>query len=455
VAGDRRDRPHALFRDSKIIRIEAFAERPIALERIGGWLSAGSEEPGSARGPKVFITYRREESAAHAGRLYDAMVSRFGESNVFMDVDMAPGVDFVERITEAVAACQVLIVVMGPRWATVEDEQGRPRLADPEDFVRLEVETALRRPEVTPIPVLVAGARMPNRQDLPREVRAITRRNALELGDQRWRHDVGRLISALDELLAESSPAPSPRSPERDGTTRQAAPADAAEAARQTAPPSTVAATTPADAKPAAPPPTGAGRFWPWALTGAVATAAIVVAVVLAVGGDGSPTRAAHFTEADLPQLVLAATEAPGNLRFEKEESGPYVEDLQGIDEDFMRILTKADAVGYRSAFNERNEGATYDYSASTAAVFEDENAAQSALNRLTADYQGPTTEDVSPHDLGDDRFAALINERTPEYICFWRTGNLLQSFYLIWNGPPPSEDAAREFVDEMDALTE
>src|SRR5436190_1612320 len=99
---------------------------------------------------KVFITYRREDSAAQAGRLYDAMVVRFGEGNVFMDVDMAPGVDFVKRIHEAVAACQVLLVVIGPEWATVEDEQGRARLDDPEDFVRLEVETALRRPGMTP-----------------------------------------------------------------------------------------------------------------------------------------------------------------------------------------------------------------------------------------------------------------------------------------------------------------
>ena len=180
------------------------------------------------QGPKVFITYRREETAAHAGRLYDAMVARFGEDNVFMDVDMAPGVDFVERITEAVAACHVLIVVMGPRWATVQDEQGRARLADPEDFVRLEVETALKRPEVTPIPVLVSGARMPNREDLPPELGAIARRNALELDDHRWRYDVGRLISTLDELLAESPLAPGPSSPERDVATGKAAPSDSA-----------------------------------------------------------------------------------------------------------------------------------------------------------------------------------------------------------------------------------
>ncbi len=153
----------------------------------------GPSKPGSAPGPKVFITYRREETGPHAGRLYDAMVARYGEDNVFMDVDMAPGVDFVERITEAVAACQVLIVVMGPRWATVANEKGTARLADPEDFVRLELETGLRRPDVTPIPVLVSGAQMPNREDLPSEVQAITRRNAIELSDQRWRSDVGRL----------------------------------------------------------------------------------------------------------------------------------------------------------------------------------------------------------------------------------------------------------------------
>jgi len=381
------------------------------------------------------------------------MVSRFGESNVFMDVDMAPGVDFVERITEAVAACQVLLVVMGPRWATVEDEQGRARLADPEDFVRLEVETALRRPEVTPIPVLVGGARMPNREDLPQEVRAITRRNALELGDQRWRYDVGRLISTLDELLAESSPAPSQRSPERDGATRQAAPADAAaETARQTAPPSTVAATTPADTKPAAPPPKGAGRFWRWALIGAVAIGAIVVAVVLAVGGDDSPTRAARFTEADLPKLVFPEKAALGNLGFDKDESGAYVEDLQGKDAGFLRVLSEWDGVGYRRAFSDTEGAKPYEYSESTAAVFPDENAAQSALNDLTAHYED--SEDVPAHDLGDDGFAARTVVRSrPEYTYHWRTGNLLQRFYLIWNETPPSEETTRGFVDEMDAL--
>jgi hypothetical protein len=253
-------------------------------------VSVAPTPPSGVRGPKVFITYRREETAPHAGRLYDAMVAHFGEGNVFMDVDMAPGVDFVERIREAVAACHVLIVVMGPRWATVEDERGIARLADPEDFVRIEVETALRRPDVTPIPVLVSGARMPNRDDLPPELRAITRRNALELSDQRWRDDIGRLISTLDQLLAEMPVGGSESSPERSVATGKAAPGEIAPGAAETAPPSIVAAATSAKTKPAAPW-AGGRRRQRWALLGVVAIAVIVAAVVLTAdrgGGNGA-----------------------------------------------------------------------------------------------------------------------------------------------------------------------
>jgi hypothetical protein len=168
-------------------------------------VSVGPAEPGNTPAQRVFISYRRQDSAAYAGRVYDAMVARFREQNVFMDLDLAPGVDFVERITEAVSACQVLIEVIGPTWATVKDDEGQIRIADPEDFVRLELEIALKRPEVTVIPVLVSGAQMPDRRDLPPELGAIARRNALELSDRRWRYDVGQLISTLEELLAETT----------------------------------------------------------------------------------------------------------------------------------------------------------------------------------------------------------------------------------------------------------
>jgi hypothetical protein len=424
-------------------------------------VSVGPTGPATVPGPKVFITYRREDTAAHAGRLYDAMVARFGEDNVFMDVDMAPGVDFVERITEAVAACHVLIVVMGPSWATVEDERGTARLADPEDFVRLEVETALRRTDVTPIPVLVAGARMPNREDLPPELRPITRRNALELGDQRWRYDVERLISTLDELLAESPLVPGSPSPERSVTTGKATPADAGQAA----PPSTVAGTTSVESRPAAPWALG-GRRMRWALLGVLAVAALVVAVIVAVDGGGPSTQAATFTKDDLPKLVLPAEDAPGNLNLSQEQSGPYVKGQPHADADSLQFLSETNGQGYISVFTAPDGTAQpYWYSESFAAVFADENAAERALDRLKGTSQ--PGEDISARGLGDDGFGVLVtgvpraakfNGSSWEgsaYHYVWRTGNLLQTFDLTLSGAGVSEATARRSAQTMDARTE
>jgi cell division septation protein DedD len=266
-------------------------------------MSPGPDTQAEPDAQKVFICYRREETAAHAGRLYDAMVARFGESNVFMDVDIAPGVDFVERITHVVSGCLVLIVVMGPRWATAEDEDGNPRIADPDDFVRLEVETALRRPDVTPIPALVGGARMPKREALPEAVQPLTRRNALELSDGRWAYDVGRLNTRLDELLGETetahetaadpAPTPIPASPPTPAPTPVPTPAP-------TPAPTPVSEPTPAPTPTPAPEPAPPGGLsWRLVLEGMlVAGVAAVVgrslAEPFAVGGEeanGDPTH--------------------------------------------------------------------------------------------------------------------------------------------------------------------
>src|SRR4029453_8835709 len=80
-------------------------------------VSTGANRAGDGGAQKVFICYRREETAAHAGRLYDAMVARFGESNVFMDIELEPGIDFVDHITQVVGSCHVLLVILGPKWA--------------------------------------------------------------------------------------------------------------------------------------------------------------------------------------------------------------------------------------------------------------------------------------------------------------------------------------------------
>ena len=260
-------------------------------------MSAGPDERESTPVQRVFISYRRQDSAAYAGRVYDAMVARFGERNVFMDLDLAPGVDFVERITEAVSACQVLIEVMGPTWATVKNDEGEVRIADPEDFVRLELEIALKRPEVTVIPVLVSGALMPDRRDLPQELGAIARRNALELSDKRWRYDVGQLISTLEEILAETTAVHVTPTTGDDAATGETSP-DATPTDRAQIP------TRPADR----------GRAGEWfrehgrLLAGAAALAVVgvVVAVVALGGGSGGGGNPGfeRFTGADAFKTV-------------------------------------------------------------------------------------------------------------------------------------------------------
>ena len=110
---------------------------------------------------RIFISYRRDDSAAHAGRLYDWLQSHFGQGQVFMDVDaIKPRLDFVEVVQEAVGSCDSLIAVIGRDWLGASDGIGRRRLEILEDLVRLEIATALTR-NIQVIPVLVQGAQMP------------------------------------------------------------------------------------------------------------------------------------------------------------------------------------------------------------------------------------------------------------------------------------------------------
>ncbi len=149
----------------------------------------------------IFISYRREDAAGHAGRLFDRLAQHFGRDAVFMDVaGIEPGVDFVEAIERAVGSCAVLIVVIGKQWAQTLDAAGNRRLEDPNDFVRLEAATALKR-NVRVIPLLVEGAPLPSVASLPEDLRTLTRRNAFELRDGRWEADIGLLVNALEKAL--------------------------------------------------------------------------------------------------------------------------------------------------------------------------------------------------------------------------------------------------------------
>lgn len=152
--------------------------------------------------PAIFISYRREDCPAHAGRLFDALSARFGADNVFMDVDTIDlGVDFVTRIEQAVGDCDVVLALIGEDWLTVKDRQGRRRLDRPEDFVRLEICHGLAREDVRVIPVLVEGAEMPTAADLPEDLVPLTRRNGVSLNDAKWRSDTAILIGAIEAVV--------------------------------------------------------------------------------------------------------------------------------------------------------------------------------------------------------------------------------------------------------------
>ena len=156
--------------------------------------------------PAIFISYRREDSSGHTGRIYDGLRERFGEDCVFRDIDtIEPGTDFVEAVEQGIQGCSTLIVVIGKHWLAAADELGR-RLDDPNDFVRLEIASALRK-GMRVIPVLIKGASMPSGKALPEDIAPLARRHALELSDSRWDYDMGRLIDTL-EKLDEANPPP-------------------------------------------------------------------------------------------------------------------------------------------------------------------------------------------------------------------------------------------------------
>lgn len=132
---------------------------------------------------------------------------------MFIDVDaLQPGDDFVDAITERLAGCDLMLVVIGRRWLTIADEKGRPRLHEDYDYVRLEIEAALAR-RVRTIPVLVERAEMPRAEDLPERLQPLVRRHAIELSDTRWDYDIGVLIENIRQMTAPPEPAANPDPP--------------------------------------------------------------------------------------------------------------------------------------------------------------------------------------------------------------------------------------------------
>ncbi|MGB6348708.1 MAG: DUF4189 domain-containing protein [Pseudolabrys sp.] len=150
---------------------------------------------------KIFINYRRDDSIGMAGRLHDRLAQTFGRDKLFMDVDHIPvGEDFVTHLNNQVAACDVVLVVIGPSWLRAKDKAGQRRLQQSDDFVAIEIAAALAR-NIRVIPVLVDGARMPKESDLPDSLKPLARRQAAEVRHAHFGRDAETLVASMREAV--------------------------------------------------------------------------------------------------------------------------------------------------------------------------------------------------------------------------------------------------------------
>lgn len=162
---------------------------------------------------QIFISYRRSDSAYIAATLNDKLQQHFGPDSVFFDVDNIPlGVDFREYIGNAVGQCDVLLLIIGEQWMGPVNSEGKRRIDDPTDYMRVEIESALKR-KVPVIPVLVGEAKMPTPVDLPPAIESVAFRNATEIRAGRdLRQHIERLIKGVETTI-KTLPSQQPEAP--------------------------------------------------------------------------------------------------------------------------------------------------------------------------------------------------------------------------------------------------
>ena len=155
---------------------------------------------------QIFISYRRDDAAYVTGHINDRLRKEFGDDSIFTDVDrIALGVDFRTTLDLMVSQCQILLAVIGHDWLTVKNKDGQIRLQDPTDFVRIEIESALAR-DIPVIPLLVAGTKMPSKDELPGSLEELAFRNGTQIRpDPDFHTDIDRLIKSLKGHLVDLS----------------------------------------------------------------------------------------------------------------------------------------------------------------------------------------------------------------------------------------------------------
>jgi hypothetical protein len=135
----------------------------------------------------IFVSYRRDDSKHAAARLVDRLLLLFSPDQIFIDVDrIAPGVDFKNILSEKLSSCSVLLAVIGPHWLDSADVRGASRLNDPNDLVRIEIETALER-NISVVPVLIDDAQIPPPERLPETLRDLSYRQAIKINHEHFK----------------------------------------------------------------------------------------------------------------------------------------------------------------------------------------------------------------------------------------------------------------------------
>ncbi|HEV2957746.1 MAG TPA: toll/interleukin-1 receptor domain-containing protein [Xanthobacteraceae bacterium] len=156
---------------------------------------------------KIFINYRRGDDPGHTGRLFDNLAQSFPSNQLFMDVEsIRPGIDFVDLLQKQVSECAVMLTVIGQQWLNAADEKGARRLDNPNDFVRIEIESALRLHKRI-IPVLVNNSRMPTPAELPDTLKPLARLQAIRLTHEKFRSDIDELVTLLQAEVGPNSTA--------------------------------------------------------------------------------------------------------------------------------------------------------------------------------------------------------------------------------------------------------
>lgn len=155
---------------------------------------------------KIFISYRREDVRFHTDRLHNDLERHFGKNNIFMDVDAIKGGDpFKTVIENAVGSCEILLAVIGPKWLAISDKNGVRRLDQQNDYVRLEIEAALKR-RIRLIPVLMQDAPLPLPEELPESLASLMERQVIKIDENRWDDDVRDLIETIGEDVSPIPP---------------------------------------------------------------------------------------------------------------------------------------------------------------------------------------------------------------------------------------------------------